>query len=103
MKEHPVVGERICSPLKPFRLVLPIIRHHHEKLDGSGYPASTMVVAASWGLDVLYLFRDWRKSALQSSGTIDTLEHRGSLRSVCDLWGIKSSTRSQLASIPVCN
>ena len=36
--EHPVVGERICEPLKSFRLVLPIIRHHHEKLDGSGYP-----------------------------------------------------------------
>jgi putative two-component system response regulator len=38
MKEHPVVGERICAPLKSFRSVLPIIRHHHEKLDGSGYP-----------------------------------------------------------------
>ncbi len=38
MKQHPVIGERICSPLKSFRHVLPIIRHHHEKLDGSGYP-----------------------------------------------------------------
>ena len=38
MQEHPVVGERICAPLKSFRNVLPIIRHHHEKLDGSGYP-----------------------------------------------------------------
>jgi putative two-component system response regulator len=38
MKQHPIVGERICRPLKSFRLVLPIIRHHHEKLDGSGYP-----------------------------------------------------------------
>jgi putative two-component system response regulator len=38
MKRHPITGERICSPLKSFRLVLPIIRHHHEKLDGSGYP-----------------------------------------------------------------
>jgi putative two-component system response regulator len=38
MREHPVVGEHICAPLKSFRLVLPIIRHHHEKLDGSGYP-----------------------------------------------------------------
>jgi putative two-component system response regulator len=38
MREHPVVGERICAPLKSFRLVLPIIRHHHEKFDGSGYP-----------------------------------------------------------------
>ncbi|MGA7077175.1 MAG: HD domain-containing phosphohydrolase [Terriglobales bacterium] len=38
MQQHPVVGERICAPLKSFRLVLPIIRHHHEKLDGTGYP-----------------------------------------------------------------
>src|SRR5450755_382667 len=38
MREQPVVGERICAPLKSFRLVLPVIRHHHEKLDGSGYP-----------------------------------------------------------------
>ena len=38
MREHPMVGERICAPLKSFRNVLPIIRHHHEKFDGSGYP-----------------------------------------------------------------
>src|SRR5206468_1270844 len=38
MRQHPVVGERICAPLKSFRLVLPIIRHHHERLNGSGYP-----------------------------------------------------------------
>jgi putative two-component system response regulator len=38
MRRHPVTGERICAPLKAMKLVLPIIRHHHEKLDGSGYP-----------------------------------------------------------------
>jgi putative two-component system response regulator len=38
MQKHPVVGERICAPLKTFRLVLPIIRHHHEKHNGTGYP-----------------------------------------------------------------
>jgi putative two-component system response regulator len=38
MQQHPVVGERICAPLKSFRSVLPIIRHHHEKFNGSGYP-----------------------------------------------------------------
>lgn len=38
MKQHPLIGERICQPLKSFRLVTPIIRHHHERLDGSGYP-----------------------------------------------------------------
>lgn len=38
MRLHPVVGERICRPLRSLRLVLPIIRHHHERWDGSGYP-----------------------------------------------------------------
>jgi putative two-component system response regulator len=38
MKQHPVTGEKICRPLKSLRLVLPIIRHHHEHSDGSGYP-----------------------------------------------------------------
>jgi putative two-component system response regulator len=38
MKQHPAIGERICAPLKSFGMVLPIIRHHHERLDGSGYP-----------------------------------------------------------------
>jgi putative two-component system response regulator len=38
MKQHPTIGESICRPLKSFRNVLPIIRHHHEHWDGSGYP-----------------------------------------------------------------
>jgi len=38
MKQHPVTGETICRPLKSLHLVLPIIRHHHEHSDGSGYP-----------------------------------------------------------------
>jgi putative two-component system response regulator len=38
MELHTIEGERICSPLRSFRNVLPIIRHHHEKQDGSGYP-----------------------------------------------------------------
>jgi putative two-component system response regulator len=38
MKRHPADGEAICRPLKSFRKVLPIIRHHHEHWNGSGYP-----------------------------------------------------------------
>src|SRR6202171_4479314 len=38
MERHTVIGEEICAPLRSFRHVLPIIRHHHEKQDGSGYP-----------------------------------------------------------------
>ncbi|HUA16393.1 MAG TPA: HD domain-containing phosphohydrolase [Verrucomicrobiae bacterium] len=38
MKLHPITGENICRPLHSLHLVLPIIRHHHEHSDGSGYP-----------------------------------------------------------------
>lgn len=38
IESHPVTGENICSPLKSFASVMPLIRNHHEKIDGSGYP-----------------------------------------------------------------
>jgi putative two-component system response regulator len=38
IKQHPLIGEQICAPMKSFRSVLPIIRHHHERMNGSGYP-----------------------------------------------------------------
>ncbi|MGK7897922.1 MAG: HD-GYP domain-containing protein [Xenococcus sp. (in: cyanobacteria)] len=38
VKEHVLIGEKICQPLRNRRGVLPIIRHHHERWDGSGYP-----------------------------------------------------------------
>lgn len=38
MKKHPATGETICKPLKSLRNVLPIIRHHHEHSNGTGYP-----------------------------------------------------------------
>jgi putative two-component system response regulator len=38
MKRHPVLGCEICGKLRTVRDSLPLIRHHHEKLDGSGYP-----------------------------------------------------------------
>ena len=38
MRRHPITGENICRPLKSLRLVLPIIRNHHEHFNGTGYP-----------------------------------------------------------------
>jgi putative two-component system response regulator len=38
MKKHPVLGCEICEKLRSVRDALPLIRYHHEKLDGSGYP-----------------------------------------------------------------
>ena len=38
IKQHPVIGDEICAPIKTFDKVRNIIRHHHEKLNGLGYP-----------------------------------------------------------------
>ncbi len=38
MRRHPEIGERICHPLAASRGFVPIIRHHHERFDGTGYP-----------------------------------------------------------------
>ena len=38
IKKHPEEGEKICLPLKTLKPVLSIIRYHHEKINGSGYP-----------------------------------------------------------------
>ncbi|MGD9898436.1 MAG: HD-GYP domain-containing protein [Calditrichaceae bacterium] len=38
IKKHPEIGERICAPLKTLRPVLPTIRYHQERFNGSGYP-----------------------------------------------------------------
>ena len=38
MKQHAAIGDRLCGDLRSLRRVRPIVRHHHERLDGSGYP-----------------------------------------------------------------
>ncbi len=38
MKSHTVLGEEILHSIKSMRHLLPLVRWHHEKLDGSGYP-----------------------------------------------------------------
>ncbi len=38
MRRHPEIGERICRPLNSSRTFAPIIRHHHERFNGRGYP-----------------------------------------------------------------
>ncbi len=38
MRAHVEIGVSICAPLRTLRPVLPIIRHHHERTDGTGYP-----------------------------------------------------------------
>ena len=38
MRTHPILGEEICHPLRSLSDVCPVIRHHHERWNGTGYP-----------------------------------------------------------------
>jgi HD-GYP domain-containing protein (c-di-GMP phosphodiesterase class II) len=38
IKEHPVLGANIMAPIKQLREITPLMRHHHEFYDGSGFP-----------------------------------------------------------------
>lgn len=38
MKQHPIIGASLCAPLRTMKNTVDIIRHHHEKWNGSGYP-----------------------------------------------------------------
>jgi putative two-component system response regulator len=38
IKQHPIVGEKLCGDLRSLAAVRPIVRHHHELRDGGGYP-----------------------------------------------------------------
>ena len=39
MKQHPVIGvEKVLQPNPNLRDLIPIVKHHHERIDGTGYP-----------------------------------------------------------------
>jgi putative nucleotidyltransferase with HDIG domain len=38
VRAHPVIGARILEPIHAYADVIPIVRHHHERFDGTGYP-----------------------------------------------------------------
>jgi putative two-component system response regulator len=38
MKRHPIIGDQLCQTVRSLESVRPIVRHHHERADGAGYP-----------------------------------------------------------------
>jgi len=64
MERHTVIGEGICAPLRSFRNVLPIIRHHHEKdgLKGDQIPLTARILQITDIYDALTTDRPYRKA-----------------------------------------
>jgi len=90
MQRHSVIGYELLKPLPGFRAVLPIVRWHHERLDGTGYPDGlagleipllTRIVSVADVFDALSTDRPYRKAlTLEECKTIMTEEaHAGKL------------------------
>ena len=71
IRQHPVVGERICSCLWFSRQVAPVIRHHHERWDGTGYvdglagsdiPLLARIISVVDAFDAMSSGRPYRKA-----------------------------------------
>ena len=71
VRQHPLVGERICTCLWLGRQVAPIIRHHHERWDGGGYvdglsgteiPLMARIVSVIDAFDAMSSDRPYRKA-----------------------------------------
>jgi len=59
IRKHPGVGEKILSKLSALKELLPIIRHHHEAIDGSGYPDGLSGDQIPLGARVISIFNEF--------------------------------------------
>ncbi len=112
--QHPRVGCDICAPLKPLAPVLPIIRHHKEHFDGTGYPdglrgdeipLKAQIVGIVDVYSALTNDRPFRRAKSQSEA-IEILRHRAAqgihdaqlIDKFCDMIGNESAAVPETAS-----
>jgi len=72
MKQHPVIGaKKVLEPIKSLKDLIPIVKHHHERIDGCGYPdrlkddeipLGAKIVAIADAFHALISHRPYRKS-----------------------------------------
>ncbi len=81
MKAHPVIGEQLLGPYRQFRHESTIVRHHHERWDGRGYPdgikgndipIGSRIIAVADAFDAMTSDRPYRK-ALPDEVAIDEI------------------------------
>lgn len=73
IKNHPAIGAHILSNASIFADIIPIVKHHHERYDGKGYPSRLV------GEDIPYLAR-----IVAVADTFDAMTSRRSYRQALD-------------------
>lgn len=86
IKQHPAAGEKVLSTYSPFSEMLPIIRGHHERIDGSGYPdglsgeeicIGAKIIAVADSFDAMVSNRTYRKGLGLEKASAELLRCRG--------------------------
>ena len=87
LRRHPEIGANICGPLRVARDIAPIIRHHHERWDGSGYPdglrgeeipLGARIVALADAYDVIVRGRPYQAARSHPEAVIELQRCAGS-------------------------
>jgi len=87
IKEHPGMGERILRPIINDREVLAIVRHHHERFSGGGYPEGlagediplgSRLMSVADAYDAMTSTRPYRKALSPEKATGQLMANRGS-------------------------
>ena len=82
IKNHPSIGAHILGSAKIFQDIIPIVKHHHEKYDGNGYPSRLK------GEEIPYLAR-----IAAVADTFDAMTSRRSYRDAIDLQKVKDEIK----------
>ena len=82
IKNHPSIGAHILGSAKTFQDIVPIVKHHHEKYDGNGYPSRMK------GEEIPYLAR-----IAAVADTFDAMTSRRSYRDAIDLQKVKDEIK----------
>jgi putative two-component system response regulator len=85
--DHPVIGEEMVRPLTTLTRVLRLIRHHHERYDGRGYPdrlvgeaipLEVRLLSIVDAYDALTSHRSYRPAPLSHAAAVETLRREAS-------------------------
>ena len=87
MQRHPIIGAEILRPLRLGQIVVPIVRGHHERWDGNGYPdglrgeaipIGARIVAVVDAFDAMTHDRPYRAGLSGDEARAELVRHRGS-------------------------
>ncbi len=86
IKKHPVIGKNIIKPLRSLTHLCPIVRHNHERFDGTGYPdglsggnipVESRIIAVADAFDAMTSDRPYRDRLTTEDAVLELKKNAG--------------------------